>query len=115
MLGKYITIDSTQIPNPVSFSSDDETVENVFQTEAGTDVSAVVRFGKVKASATFQVSSFWRDKLRAFSQTTSKSVTIDGVTKTMRIRNFRADLVENSENVANTDGLWKVSLDFIEV
>ncbi len=115
MLGRYITINTTTLPNPTSFTLDEETVENVFQSEAGTDLAAVVRYGKVKASATFQVSSFWRDKLKAFSQTASQSVTIDGDTMTMRIRNYKAKLLKNSENVANTDGLWTVSLDFIEV
>lgn len=115
MLGKYIVINSETLPNPTSFSADEETIENVFQSEAGTDLGAVVRFGKVRAKATFQVTSFWRDKLQAYSQTATESVTIDGTTMTMRIRNFSQKLVPNSENIQNTDGLWTVSLDFIEV
>lgn len=115
MLGKYIEINSEALPNPKSFSAEEETIENVYQSEAGTDLGQVVRFGKVSAKATFQVTSFWRDKLKAYSQTTTESVTIDGTTMTMRIRNFSQKLVPNSENVEGTDGLWTVSLDFIEV
>ena len=115
MLGKYIVINSETLPNPTSFSASEETIENVYQSEAGTDLAQVVRFGKVTASATFQVTSFWRDKLKGYSQTATESVTIDGTTMTMRIRNFSQKLVPNSENVEGTDGLWTVSIDFIEV
>ena len=117
MLGKkYISINSTLIPNPTSFKEDEETIENVFQSEAGTDIAAIVRSGKKKFSTTFQVSSFWMEKLRTYSRSTTASVSIDGgVAMTMRIRNFKATLLKNSENVANTDGLWTVSMEFIEV
>ena len=116
MLGKnYITINSEAIPNPTSFDIEEETIENVFQSEAGTDLSTVVRTGKVSAKGTFQVSSRWKDKLKTFSRTASATVVISGTTYTMRIRNYKAKLLEHSENVEGTVGLWTVSLDFIEV
>lgn len=115
MLGKYISINSTVLPNPTSFRMDEETIENVFQSEAGTDIVAVIRTGKRKASATFQVGSFWLEKLRSFSRSASQPVVIDGTSMTMRIRSFSADLLPNSENIEGTDGLWTVSMEFIEV
>lgn len=115
MLGKYISVNSVTLPNPKSFSLNEETVEHVYESEAGTDLTQVVRYGKVSAKATFQVSSFWRDKLRAYTMAATQSVTIDGDSMTMRVRNFSEKLIENSENVEGTDGLWTVSLDFIEV
>lgn len=115
MLGKYITINNETIPNPKSFDLEEETIENVFQSEAGTDLSIIVRTGKVSAKATFQVSSFWKEKLKGYSRTATATVVIDGNSMTMRIRNFKAKLFEGSENVENTNGLWSVSMDFIEV
>ena len=116
MLGKkYITINGESIPNPTSFSEDEQTIENVFQSEAGTDLSTVVRTGKKTAKVTFQVSSFWLAKLRTYSRTASATISINGSSMTARIRNFKASLLPNSENVSGTDGLWTVSMDFIEV
>lgn len=116
MLGKgYIKINGEAIPNPTAFSMEESTIENVFQSEAGTDLSIVVRTGKVTAKGSFQVSSFWKNKLNGFSRTTSATVSINGESKTMRIRNFQAKLFESSENVQGTDGLWTVSMEFIEV
>ena len=115
MLGNYITVGADTLPNPKSFSINEETVENVYESEAGTDLSKVVRYGKVSAKATFQTTSFWRDKLKAYSQTATQTVTINGASYTMRIRGYSAKLVANSEHVEGTDGLWTVSLDFIEV
>lgn len=115
MLGNYITVGADTLPNPTSFSINEETVENVYESEAGTDLSQVIRFGKVSAKATFQTTSFWRDKLKGYSQTATQTVTINGVTYTMRIRGYSAKLVANSEHIQGTDGLWTVTLEFKEV
>ncbi len=115
MLGKYIVVNSVTLPNPKSFSLSEETVENVYESEAGTDLAQVVRLGKVSAKATFQVTSLWRDRLKTMTQTATQPVTIDGQSMTMRLRDYSAKLVENSENIEGTDGLWTVSINFIEV
>ena len=116
-----VQINSTNIPVPTSWNETAEVVENVNTTEAGTDVVDVLRVDKLTVSAAFDVSSTWLGTFKGWANSTSAltvkiydAVTDAYVTRYMRIRNFSANLVENSDNTSGTIGLWNISFDLIE-
>ena len=111
-------INGSEFPFPTKFNIQKETVEQVNQTEAGTDQVIVARSGKLTASVEFQLSSRKYRALKSYSDEPSISVVLPeaGIqtVRTMRIRNFNAELVEDSRKTLNTEGLWRVSCEFIE-
>lgn len=114
-------INNTPIPVPIEWSENSEVVENVNTTEAGTDVTDVLRVDKLTVTASFDVSSAWLATFKGWSNSTSAlSVKIyDPVTdayleRSMRIRNFVSNLVQHSDNTSGTIGLWNVTFDLIE-
>lgn len=116
-----VQINSTSIPVPTSWNETAEVVENVNTTEAGTDVVDVLRVDKLTVNAAFDVSSTWLGTFKGWANSTSAltvkiydAVTDAYVTRYMRIRNFSANLVENSDNTSGTIGLWNISFDLIE-
>jgi hypothetical protein len=116
-----VTINSTSIPVPIEWSENSEVVENVNTTEAGTDVTDVLRVDKLTVTASFDVSSAWLATFKGWAKSTSPlTVNIYDasqsayVTRSMRIRNFVSALVQHSDNTSGTIGLWNVSFDLIE-
>lgn len=114
----YFFINSSEFPFPTKFSIEKETIEQVNQTEAGTDQTIVARSGKLIASAEFQLTSTKYQELKGYSNEPSVFVLLPeagiNMIRTMRIRNFNAEFVENSRRTLNTQGLWRVSCKFIE-
>lgn len=116
-----ITINSTPIPVPIAWNETSEVVENVNTTEAGTDVSDVLRVDKLSVNATFDVSSNWLATFKGWANATSAltvkiydPVTNAYATRYMRIRNFISALVQNSDRTSGTVGLWELTFDLIE-
>ena len=105
---------------PDSWSEDSEVIENVNQTEAGTDQVSVTRYDKLTITAAFKCSSRWAKKFKEYSKEDSLTVSLydfieEGyVAREMRIRDFKASLVENSRRTPGTNGLWDVSFQLIE-
>lgn len=112
MLGKYISINNEQMPNPESFSGNLNPSENVFESEAGTQMSNVVRLDRPSWSASFNCSSRLKDKLIAFCKIKSVNAVVDGEAMRGRLRLGGYDIVKDSENTQGTDGLWTVSVEF---
>lgn len=113
MLGKYISINSTLMPNPTTFSMAYPPDENVFTSEAGTQLSNIRRLDRLTFSASFNCTDRMRDTLVSYCQTPSVSVQIDGGTAISgRLRLGDISLVEDSEMVNGTQGLWTVSVTF---
>lgn len=117
MLGAcFLTIDGVGIPNPVSFSESYESVENVNQSEAGTDVVSVVRLGKLVLDCTWNASSFLKHKLENYSTINSVTVRYNGITRHMRMRDYSASLKEGSaRSIESSNGLWSVSATLTEI
>ena len=116
MLGKgFLSINGTAIPNPVDFDIDFEAIENVLTSEAGTDLVNVVRLNKRTFSGTWNLSSNWLGQFQSFANSRLVTLTYLGVDYSCRARGFSAKLVENSARTHGTDGLWEVSLDFIQI
>ena len=115
MLGRYIKIENVRIPNPVSFSENYPPLENVFTSEAGTQMSSVVRLNRYTWSGEFNVSSRGKAQLIAFAQEALVTCLVNGVSHRGRLRiSGDISLVEGSEYVGCTDGLWRVPLIFEE-
>ena len=104
-----------EIPEPEEWSEESSVVENVNQTEAGTDQISVIRYDKLSVSCSFQCSHRWASKFKAYSKKDSIFVRMYDIelggykTRTMRIRSFKADPVQNSQRTPNTNGLWEIS------
>lgn len=114
-LGRFISINGEQVPNPApgSFSMGLNPQENLYTSESGLQMSNVVRLDRPSWGATFDVSSKWRDKFLTWCKLASVTCVIDGETMSGRLRLSGAyTLVENSENTQGTQGLWEVPITF---
>lgn len=116
-----VQINSTSIPVAKTWNEIPEVVENVNTTEAGTDISDVLRVDKLTVNASFDVSSVWLATFKGWANATSPltvkiydPVTDAYVSRYMRIRNFTNNLVEYSDRTSGTIGLWNVTFDLIE-
>ena len=103
------------------WDEDSAVVEETYQTEAGTDQASVTRYDKLTVSAQYRCKEEWYSRFKGWSQRDTLSVSIyDPVVKgrknrTMRMRKFKATLIENTEDVEDTNGVWDVSFDLEEI
>lgn len=110
----------TEIPWPTKWEESSSVVEIVNETEAGTDQINVIRYDKLSVAAGFNVTSFWASRLKTYSRQGVISVHLFDVEengykeRTMRIRDFSMNMVENSEKKKETNGLWEVSFNLEE-
>lgn len=116
-----VKINNTPIPVPIEWSENSSVVENAMTTEAGTDVIDVLRVDKLTVTASFNVSSSWLATFKGWANSTSAlavkiydPVTDAYVERSMRIRNFISNLVQNSDNTSGTIGLYNLTFDLIE-
>lgn len=115
-----ILFNNTAIPNPNSYSESSEVVDKVNETEAGTDVVIIVRKDKLTASLSFNCSSYWAKKFAEYRDTEPLSVSMYDTktgaykTRSMRIRSYKSNLVENSWRSRRTNGLYEISFDLKE-
>lgn len=121
MLNTYpIMFGSTAIPNPTEYSQSSEVIEDVNETEAGTDIVIISRRDKLTVSLSFNVSSAWAKRFETFRDTEPISVKLYDAktgaykTRSMRIRNYKTSLVDDSWNTPNTNGLYEVSFELKE-
>lgn len=106
---------TTAIPFPTSYSEDSQTVENVRQTEAGTDIVNIARQNKLKATMSFRclqatlqtLASFETQDSFTFKRFNPKNGTYEE--RIVRMRNFTHELIKGSEDLASVDGVWEVS------
>lgn len=120
-LSEYpIYFDDTEIPFPLSWSEDSDVIENKNQSEAGTDLVSVTRYDKLKVSAKFKSMSGWAKTFKSFSKKDSfvlKRYDIlagDYETRTVRMRDFKADYVKHSEDFSITTGIWNITFNLEE-
>lgn len=116
-----VKINNTPIPVPIEWSENSSVVENAMTTEAGTDVVDVLRVDKLTVTASFNVSSSWLATFKGWANSTSAlavkiydPVSDAYVERSMRIRNFISNLVQNSDNTSGTIGLYNLTFDLIE-
>lgn len=114
MLGKYLKIGDETLPNPSSFSENFENIEEVNQSEGGTDLTSVTRLCKLNLSMSFKVSSTWKTKLIDYGKLAFLTLNYNGVDYAGRFRVESCELAEESDRTENTDGLWTLSVSFIQ-
>lgn len=114
MLGKYLIINSVQYPNPISYSDNSVNCETVTTSEGNTDLTSVQRLLKFQCTMTFQLSSYWADKLDEDCKKLKSYVRVGKNVYEGRLRRTSRTLAQYSENSRNTDGYWNVSVTFIE-
>lgn len=115
MLGKYLNVNTVQYPNPVKFSPSYKNNEAVNLSEVYTELVSVNRLAKYGFSASFQVSSMWRDKILNDCEKPLSTVVVDGKSYRGRLRITGGDLEENSETTQGTRGLWTIKVNFTEL
>lgn len=116
MFGKYLKINNRTMPNPNpgSFSYKLNPQENTYTSEAGDELTEVVRLDRLSFKASFNCSSSLKEELEALCKTARVTVSIDnGAAITGRLR-LAGDisLVANSERTPGTQGLWVVPVSF---
>ena len=122
MLSNYpIYFDNTELTiRRVQWSRGYDNLENVSETEAGTDEVEVIRKGKTVIGAAFNCSDRWASILSAFNDQQNIQVrfydikTKDYVTLKMRMEDLNIDEVQDSDRVSGTNGLYIVSFNLVE-
>ena len=114
MLGYYLKFNGVSFPNPTSATETTKTLENVSNSEAGTDLVCVIRPAKRSWSFSFNLSSMKRDVLKAICQQESTTMNYMGTNYTVRVRDLKAKLVQNSEWVTLSEGLYECSVNVTE-
>lgn len=114
MLGNYLKFNTVQFPNPTNCTMTSSTIENVSQSEAGTDLVCVVRSSKKKWSMSFNLTSGKRDTLKSLAQAESTQMYYMGTSYNVRIRDFKEKLAKDSECVSRSEGLFECSVSITE-
>ena len=116
MLNDYpITFDNVEIMPWSKWNETREVIEQLYETEAGTDQVDVVRYGKLTVDCEFRCHSDWARIFADFAERDQITVRMydvkeyDFKIRTMRIRDFKSDPIEFSEKVPDTNGVWNVS------
>lgn len=121
MLKDYpVLINGVALMESNSWEEESNTIENTYETEAGTDQVSVTRYDKLTVSANFRCHSDWLRQFKQWSKADTLTVQMydaiaNGyVSRTMRMRNFKQKLVEYSEKVHDTNGVWNVTFSLEE-
>lgn len=114
MLGDYLLFNNEVFPNPLTPTITSNTIENVSQSEAGTDLVVVVRPSKHKWSFVFNLSPEKKEILRGLCEDESTTMIYQGETFEVRLRDFSAKLVEGSEWLSSVEGLFECSVNVTE-
>ena len=115
MLGKgYIKLNGETIPNPTNLKISYANKENIKESETAEDVGTVTRLGKRTFQFTFQSTSHGRDKIKAFCMLTECVMTYKEEEISGRLRITGDALFCGSERAPRTDGLWTLTVNFIE-
>jgi len=114
MLGDYLKFNEVSFPNPITPTRSSKTIENVVQSEAGTDLVCVVRPSKNTWTFNFNLSPGKRDILKGLCEDESTQMFYMGSTYKVRVRDFSEKLVEGSEWLSSTEGLFTCSVKVTE-
>lgn len=114
MLGRdFIKINNVQIPTPATFSTSYDNIEEVNQSEAGTERTIVTRLLKIEYSITFQVTEYWKDKLKTYGALNNVTLKVGNAdTIYGRFRITSETLVKHSE--LNVVPLYTVTAKFYQ-
>ena len=115
MLGSgYLKLNNEVIPNPTNVSISNVNTENIKMSETAEDIGTVTRLGKRTFTFTFQSTSGGRDKIKSFCMLTESTLTFGSETILGRCRIANENMVQWSEFAPRTNGLWTLTVSFIE-
>ena len=115
-----IYFDTTELFHPEKWEESFEKVQNVFQSEAGTDIVANVRTGKLHVSAEFRCTDtalatfLGFDAAGSFTLKSYDTATSAYKTRTVRMANLKSTVEIHSDYVTASTGLYTVTFDLIE-
>lgn len=113
---KFLTIDSTLLPETSDFSIDIETVENEYKTEAGTDTAVLVRTGKHVFNCSWEgADDTFKAQAESFCAAATVTVLLDSVSYTCRARDLKEKMVKYSNRYNGSKGLWDISFTLKEI
>lgn len=118
MLGsQYLTINGTALHETSSFSMEYTTIENIFQTEAGTDAGTLTRANKLKMSVGWEncPSDAFRATILSYCALPTVTVVFNSDSYTMRARNYKEELVRYSNRYSGSNGIWNISMTLEEI
>lgn len=111
----YLKFNDVYIPNPESMSVDYENIENVAQSEAGTNLAIVTRLQKRTFNCTFNCTSAWLTNFKSMCGLSSGTLLWLGESIEAMARITNAALQPYSEHADRTNGLWVITVTFTEV
>lgn len=116
MLGlNYIEIDGKAY-TPSSFNYQLAPIENVFQSEAGTDIVLSSRLDKHKFYVSWQgVNDSILDEIENMCTKTIVELKYRNKTYTCRAREFTPELMPKTYKYRRSDGLWNISCTLTEI
>lgn len=114
MLGNYLKFNNLVFPNPLTPTMSSKTVENVNTSEAGTDLVCIVRSSKNSWNFSFNLSPAKKEILRGLCEDESTVMDYQGNSYTVRVRDYQEKLVEGSEWLSSTEGLFECSVKVTE-
>lgn len=115
-----VKINGTAIFPANAWEESSEVIESTYDTEAGTTQLEVTRYDRLSVSAAYRCHSGWLKTFKQWSAEDSLSVELYDAetsgykTRSMRMRDFKSALLEFSEGVKDTNGVWDVSFSLEE-
>lgn len=111
----YLKYNNVTLPWATANKTAYTQIETEGQSEDGKDLVISTRLNKATYSYTFRVTDFWRQKLLAICSTLSGTLYINNdAGRLVRARLQNDTVVQDSELTEGTDGLYDVSINFIE-
>lgn len=116
MLGKeYFRVDGTGY-TPSGFQYEIQAVEEVEQSEAGTDLINIIRMDKYVFKTSWEgIDADLLDELVAMCKRATVNVTYRNKTYCCRARGIDPKLAKKAYNYRHSDGLWDVSVTFTQI
>ena len=123
MLKNYpIKINNTAIPFPKTWSEDRARIATNFQTESGKRKSILVRNARKTWSGSWVVTSSWLKRFEDYRAENTLTLKVYDAstdaykshTVSISDESFRFELIEGSEMVGRTNGLYNVSFELEE-
>lgn len=116
MLGEnYLTVDGVGY-TPSTFGYEIQTVENVNQSEAGTDLATIVRFDKHVFTATWEgIDAELLAELEDMCKKPVVTVVYREQSYTCRARDISPAMLNKTYKYRHSDGLWNASVKFTQI
>lgn len=113
MARELIIFDGLAIPNG-DISESFSNIENISQSEAGTDIGNVVRLQKLTLTVTLKSDGILKEQVLAKGRLTSGLLEYRNRKVNARLRVSASNFERDSEKIEGIDGLWTTSFEIVE-